>query len=160
MKPKIRYSFPGRVYELLLTDDKFLQEVSKIRKVEDSFPRYDQWRDELGFHISFALAGYSPDDIFISVLGRQIILYSHGLEDLTEVEVLEERDEPEQIEKRAKPSIHKGYVSRGIARRSFRTQLYISEEFDLNNIKANMEHGLLHVFVPEVTIEERKITIS
>lgn len=157
MKPKIRYSFPGRIYDLLLTDDKFLQEVSKIKKVENSFPRYDQWKDEGGFHISFALAGYSPEDIDLTIVGRQIILSSRGLEDFTPAEVIED---PEGETKPAKTSVHKGYVSRGIARRSFKTHLYISEEFDLSNVKAKMEHGLLHIFVPETTIEEVKIEIN
>lgn len=161
MKPKIRYSFPGRIYDLLLTDDKFLQEVSKIKKVENSFPRYDQWKDESGFHVSFALAGYSPSDISVSVLGRQIVLAANGLEDITEAEIIEpEESGDDSYDKKAKTSVHKGYVSRGIARRSFKTHLYISEEFDLDNVQAKMEHGLLHIFVPETTIEERKIEVK
>jgi HSP20 family molecular chaperone IbpA len=166
MKPKIRYSFPGRIYDLLLTDDKFLQEVSKLKKIENSFPRYDQWKDESGFHISFALAGYSQENLSITVQGRQILLSANGLEDITKAEVIPE-DKPEDVDvdsdtydKQVRTSVHKGYVSRGIARRSFRTQLYISEEFNLNGIKAKMEHGLLHIFVPETTIEERKVEIN
>lgn len=157
MKPKIRYSFPGRIYDLLLTDDKFLQEVSKIKKIENSFPRYDQWKDEAGFHISFALAGYSPEDIDLTVSGRQIILSSSGLEEFTTAEVIEE---PDGEAKKVRTSVHKGYVSRGIARRRFKTHLYISEEFNLTEVKAKMEHGLLHIFVPESTIEEVKIEIN
>lgn len=163
MKPKIRYSFPGRIYELLLTDDKFLQEVSRLKKIENSFPRYDQWKDESGFHISFALAGYSQEDVSITVSGRQILLSANGLEDITKAEVIQEEvssPDDETYDKKVRTSVHKGYVSRGIARRSFRTHLYISEEFDLNGIKAKMEHGLLHIFVPEITIEERKIEIN
>jgi HSP20 family molecular chaperone IbpA len=165
MKPKIRYSFPGRIYDLLLTDDKFLQEVSKLKKIENSFPRYDQWKDESGFHISFALAGYSQEDVSITIHGRQILLSADGLEDITKAELiledkpLEEGDD-DTYDKKVRTSVHKGYVSRGIARRSFRTHLYISEEFDLNGAKAKMEHGLLHIFVPEITIEERKIEIN
>lgn len=159
MKQKIRYSFPGRIYELLFGDDKFLQEVSKIKKIENSFPRYDQWRDEAGFHISFALAGYSDEDISIVIRGQQLLISAAGLDDIIETEVINLDDE-EVVTKNAKPSVHKGMVSRGIARRSFRTNLYISEEFDLTNIIAKMEHGLLHIFAPEKIVEDVSVKIN
>ena len=196
MKNKIRYSFPGRIYELLLTDDKFLQEISKLRKIENPFPRYDQWKDEDGFHISFALAGYAPEDISIVVRGRQISLAANGLQSISTPDgpifVQEEVEHPEKepiwtvseeqlnnilpaltkaIEnegaedsgpslKPPKVSVHKGYVSRGIARRSFKTNLYVSEEFDLSAIKATMAHGLLNIFVPERSLEDIHIKIN
>lgn len=162
MKNKIRYSFPGRIYDLLLTDNKFLHEVSKIRTTEMSFPRYDQWRDEHGFHVSFALAGYSPSDLSLSVMGRQISLSSDGLMKITSVESVGSEEEGDTEDKVLQTSVHKGYVGRGIARRSFKTQLYISEEFNLDCIEAKMEHGLLHIFVPELTtkLEEIKVEIN
>lgn len=158
MKIKSRYSYPGRIHDLLLTDDKFLTEVSKIKKIESSFPRYDQWKDDSGFHVSFALAGYSPEDIDLYVKGRQIFLSAEGLKDIIPSEKTMEDDS--EAPKVAKTSVHKGFISRGIARRSFKTQLYISEEFNLEGIKADMKHGLLHIFIPEKIIKDRKIEIS
>ncbi len=195
MKNKIRYSFPGRIYDLLLTDDKFLQEISKLRKIENPFPRYDQWKDESGFHVSFALAGYAPEDISIVVKGRQIFLSANGLQsisnqegDLIETAKIEHGGDEDGTllselvginllndglssskivsdlnslpEKFAKVSVHKGYVSRGIARRSFKTNLYVSEEFDLSAVKARMEHGLLNISVPEKSLEDIHIKIN
>ena len=166
MKQKIRYSFPGRIYELLLADDKFLHEVAKIKKIENSFPRYDQWRDEAGFHISFALAGYSDSDISITIRGQQLMLSADGLDDIVEAEIInpsiisELSIGDEDSIKNAKTSVHKGVVNRGIARRSFRTNLYVSEEFDLTNIVAKMEHGLLHIFAPEKNVEDVKVEIN
>lgn len=279
MKNKNRYSFPGKIMDLLLTDDRFLQDIYKIKKIETSFPRYDQWRTEEGFHMSFALAGYSYDDIILKIAGRQLMISSDGLLEVTDTEnslsdenslkkIIEKEfmtsadkldfgklvseatvDEIVKIENEVNPtkivgtdgkvkrldaldldpdktafvfdkdrlekdtlffhmpvnltidefliyktdyitgnhditlkiddfsrynkikeklhsdykkqaSVHKGYVSRGIARRSFKVSFYISEEFDLGKVKANMEHGLLHVFIPEQKVEEYVVKIN
>lgn len=166
MVNKKRYSFSGRIYELLLSDEKFVTEISKLRKVENTFPKYDQWKDSAGFHISFALAGYTPDDITVKVYGRQIFIESSGLDRITDVESIEvdlkekPLDEEQSANKNAKTSLSKGYIARGIARRSFKTNLFISEEFDLSSVKVNMQHGLLHICVPEVVVEERNIKIN
>lgn len=206
LKTKNRYSFPGRILELIMSDDKYLQEILKIKKVENSFPRYDQWKDDAGLHFSFALAGFAPEHINISVTsGGMLSVSAEGLSDITETEasnmpraisqvpklktdwpltmdsdvadmsklfieedassmteeqLLEAVSTILSLNKDAKTSVHKGSVSRGIARRSFKTTLYISEEFDITKAKSNMAHGLLNIFIPEVSVKEIKIVIN
>lgn len=163
MKNRTRYAFPGRIYDLLLSDDKFLNDVSKLRKVDNSFPKYDHWKDDAGFHITYALAGYTPDDISIFVRGRQIFIESGGIE-ISESEIqneVETGNGAEEVDvKNAKIAINKGMIIRGIARRSFKTNLFVSEDFDLSKIKASMEHGLLSIFAPNVSIDEIKVDIN
>jgi HSP20 family molecular chaperone IbpA len=158
IKAKSRYSFPGRIYELLLSDEKYVNDVSKLKKVENSFPKYDQWKDDNGFNMSFALAGYTPEDLKITVKGRQLFIESEGIE-LFDADI-EQKPSSDMEEIKKQVAINKGFIARGIARRSFKTNLFISEEFDLSCIKANMEHGLLSIFVPSITIEEKKIEIN
>ena len=69
MKPsnKKRYSVPAKLIELMFVDDNFFSEVSKLKKAATSgrFPKTDQWADDEGFNMFFALAGYSLEDITI-----------------------------------------------------------------------------------------------
>ena len=59
-----RATIPQRVIDLLFSDDGFYNEVVASKKVVvNKYPRSDQWVDESGLNISFALAGYSGSDI-------------------------------------------------------------------------------------------------
>lgn len=156
-EPKKRYSIPARIIELLYTDDTFFNEVTKMKKVNVSnFPKSDEWRDEKGFNISFALAGYSAEDVEIETEHNILIVRGFGLDSLnpaitephSDSEVKPE-DSFDEYARETKPRIHIGSISRGIARRKFCIKHLISEEFDITNTVAKMEHGLLHVFIPE-----------
>ena len=112
-----RLSFPGKVLFKLLNDDQFYRDVMKSNRISiNNFPKYDQWTDDDGFYIEFALAGFSKDDVNVSHDGNVIYIDS-GV------------DEPSSSKPSSKPSslgIKKGVISRGIARRSFKTSFFIS----------------------------------
>jgi HSP20 family molecular chaperone IbpA len=148
MKTNNIAAIPARIYELLLTDDEFLREIQKLKKVNSSnFPKHDQWCDEGGLHFSFALAGYGPEDIKINVNHNILAISSVGIK--TEEPVEEEKDpySKEFVESR-KQKINKGFIVRGIARRKFDVKYFVSDRFDLSRTTSSMFHGLLTVDIP------------
>ena len=161
---KIRFSIPARILELLYTDDSFFNEVLKIKKTGTvgKFPKSDEWRDEDGFNLSFALAGYSPEDVLVEVEENVLVVRGIGLDsiDPTISEILEPDDTFQGYSnKESRPRIHIGTISRGIARRKFCTKYLISEEFDIESAEALMEHGLLHIFIPNKQALKHKVIV-
>lgn len=171
MKPmnNNRVSIPGRIFDLLWNDDEFFREVTSSKKVSSSgkFPRCDQWCDDDGFHMAFALAGYSPSDVSVSVINNELLINGMGSKMASVDEGCEEDlaalgdDYPQ---KTPKPIVQKGMIVRGIARRKFKVKYFINPLFDLSNTQAFMRNGLLEVMVPKksesltclnVEIEER-----
>ena len=75
-----RISVPGRIFDLLWTDDEFYREVGGNKKVTSAgkFPRCDQWCDDDGFHMAFALAGYSPVDVSVTADGSLLCINGSG----------------------------------------------------------------------------------
>ena len=152
---KKRYSVPSKIIELLYTDDSFFNEVSKSKKAASGsrFPRSDEWISEDGFNMSFALAGYSAEDVSIFSGRDTIIVESMGIDSIEykmpQFETASTSDEGiEHLMKERKPRIHVGAISRGIARRKFRVSFSIDSDFDVDNAKATMENGLLHILIP------------
>lgn len=152
---KKRYSIPAKILELLYTNDQFFNEVTKLNKASNipNFPRTDEWRDDSGFNISFALAGYAPEDISVEVEGNILTVKGNGLDSIANQSTpVEESDASKEYSeyssKEGRPRIHIGSISRGIARRKFSVKLLISEEFDADFANANMQHGLLHIVIP------------
>lgn len=161
---KKRYSIPARILELLYTDDSFFNEVVKMKKVNVSnFPKSDEWRDEKGFNISFALAGYSAEDVEVEVESNVLIVRGFGMDSISpispeiESDMEISHDSLEDYIRESKPRIHIGSISRGIARRKFCVKHLISEEFEISNVIAKMEYGLLHIFIPEKEVFNQKI---
>lgn len=146
-KEKNRYSVPEPLIAPLFYNDEYFRNVSKIKKLQSGFPREDQWRDNQGFHMSFALAGYSKDDVEIEVSSNTIAISGISI------------DGELPVETDKSTSISKGKIIRGIARRSFNVKYVISEEFDPYLAKATMKHGLLHIVVPKKDIKTEKIVI-
>lgn len=155
---KKRYSVPAKLIELLFTDDSFLNEVIKTKKTlaEKRFPRMDQWAGNGGFNMKFALAGYSPDNVKVIVEGNTIHVRSDGLENERYVppSPSSEDDAFKEYNKDPNSEVYMGYVSRGIARRSFEIGYVISEEFDVSKTEAHMQDGLLHIFIPNSNVED------
>jgi HSP20 family molecular chaperone IbpA len=157
-----RVSIPGRIIDLLLSDDEFYREVSSLKKASASgrFPKCDQWCDDTGFHMAFALAGYSPDDIDILSKDCTLMVNSKKFNsidiapDVNTADIAE--DSEEYPVKQAKVQIQQGIIVRGIARRSFRTKIFVRSEFDLTKTQATMKHGLLEITVPRRTDEYLK----
>lgn len=161
---KNRFSIPARILELLYTDDAFFNEVTKLKKaggVVGKFPRSDEWRDENGFNLSFALAGYSPEDVLIEVESDNVLVVKGIGLDSIEVPVAESAEPNPDVfqnyNKEMRPRIHIGSISRGIARRKFCTKYLISEEFDVNHAEATMEYGLLHIFIPNRPVNKQRL---
>lgn len=137
-----RLTIPGKIIDLLFNDTEFFREVLRVKKADSgSFPRYDQWFDEEGLHMQFALAGYSASDISIDINkdSRELTIQSQGLEPPPPAKI--ELGEP------AKNEMQAGILSRGIARRKFRTKFFLSPSLNLNNINAAMVNGLLNVVI-------------
>lgn len=152
-----RVSISGRIIDLLWMDDEFYREVSALKKASSSnkFPRTDQWCDGEGFHMAFALAGYSVGDISIDFAGNQMIISGNGSKmngeasepsDVGSESIKNIDDEYPQRGKNKQ--IQQGIIVRGIARRSFRSKYYISPNFDLSSAHATMKDGLLEVVIP------------
>lgn len=160
-----RVSIPARVLDLLWTDDEFFREVSSNKKVSSSgkFPRCDQWCDEGGFHMAFALAGYSPADVALAVRGSEIFITGSGnkleaTDGLSELNSANS-DTEEYPAKAPNIIVQKGMIVRGIARRNFNTKFYINPTFDVSKVSATMKDGLLELTVPRKQ-EEAPQTIN
>lgn len=160
---KKRYSVPAKLVEGLFTDDGFFTEVIKLKK-SSTFPKMDEWVDEAGFNMNFALAGYSPQDIEIKMNGNVIEIRSQKLEDERYIAPEPPKeDSPDLLQEYSKDvntKIHKGYIIRGIARRGFDVKYLVSEEFNVAQAQAFMEHGLLHILIPNQNpVELNKTTV-
>ena len=149
-----RVSISGRIIDLLWMDDEFYREVSSLKKASASnkFPRTDQWCDSEGFHMAFALAGYSIEDIDVLFSGSELIISGSGsrmsTEDSANNQTLKDSQLEEYPQRGKNKQIQQGIIVRGIARRSFKAKYYINPRFDLELARASMENGLLEVVIP------------
>lgn len=171
-----RVSIPGKLIQLLLNDADFFQQVSALKKASSSgsFPKYDQWCDEFGFHMEFALAGYAKKDLEVLCLGQEIVIRSlrNDSQKPPQADIAELDgptylfDSPQQdgdfetfagrettviTRKPNAPKINHGAIVRGIARRNFTVSFLIGQEFDASATKAIVQDGLLHLMVPTKT---------
>lgn len=160
-----RVSVPGRVFDLLWTDDEFFRDITGSKKVTSSgkFPRCDQWCDEKGFHMAFALAGYSASDVCLTIEGNVLSLTGVGNK-LDESSLDNANGKPDEYPaKTPSPGVQQGIIVRGIARRNFKTKYFIHPSFNLSMATASMKDGLLEFFVPrgeatkpvEINIKEK-----
>jgi HSP20 family molecular chaperone IbpA len=148
MKFKKRYSIPANLVEQMFLDENFFEKVSKIKSISN-FPRMDQWASDQGFNMSFALAGYSEEDVTISAYRNIIRIQSEKVEDdKYSPPVPKDDDAFIEYSKEGKAAVMSGHIFRGIARRSFDRSYLISEEFDASRAMAHMENGLLHILIP------------
>jgi len=158
-----RVSVPGKIVKMLLSDDQFYREVASSKKISlQNFPKYDQWTDELGFNMEFALAGFSKDDVSVEVFGNILTISSvrveHPPDDVRDFN--DNVGEDDDVEE-PKVRINRGIIVRGIARRSFVTDFLISPEFNLDSITATMGDGLLKITIPKLDlVEPRTIVVS
>jgi HSP20 family molecular chaperone IbpA len=150
-----RFSLPGRIVDLLYCDDEFYRYVTKNKKAKETvFPKYNTYRNEGGFHMVFALAGYSSNDVNIESFGDELIISSPGVQDAEQASFTE--DSPDN----AKSSVQHGYIVRGIARRRFAAKFQISNLFDITQAGAVMKDGELHITIPECDGERRTVEIN
>ncbi|MDI6623332.1 MAG: Hsp20 family protein [Brevundimonas sp.] len=111
------------------------------RAAADSYPPYNV--EQLGEHsvrISLAVAGFGPDDLTVTLEGRQLTIAG-------------KREETGKAEPQA-------FLHRGIAGRGFVRSFVLADGLEVD--QARLEHGLLHVELsrPEGLPATRRIPIT
>lgn len=149
-----RFSLPGRIVDLLYSDNEFYRYVTKNKKAKETvFPKYNTFRSAEGFNMVFALAGYSSEDVNIEFFGNELVISSSGAQEDSPDSFA---DSPEN----AKSSVQRGYIVRGIAKRKFTTKFQISNEFDITQARAQMKDGELRITIPEGDGQPRVVKIN
>lgn len=93
------------------------------RAAADSYPPYNvEQRGDHAVRISLAVAGFGPDDLTVTLEGRQLVVTG--------------RREPSE-------SGDKAFLHRGIAGRGFVRSFVLADGLEVEG--ARLEHGLLHV---------------
>lgn len=93
------------------------------RAAADSYPPYNvEQRGERAVRISLAVAGFGPDDLAITLEGRQLTIAG--------------KREPSEAADQA-------FLHRGIAGRGFVRSFVLADGLEVD--EARLEHGLLHV---------------
>ena len=105
----------------------------------ESYPPYNV--EQIGEHavrISLAVAGFAPDDLAITIEGRQLTIAG----------------------KRESASPDQAFLHRGIAARGFVRNFVLADGLEIAG--ARLEHGLLHVDLirPEQERDVRRIPIT
>ena len=111
------------------------------RAAADSYPPYNvEQRGERSVRISLAVAGFGPDDLMITLEGRQLTIAG------------KREPAPEQADQ--------AFLHRGIAGRGFVRSFVLADGLDVD--AAQLEHGLLHVDMsrPEDMPAVRRIPIT
>ena len=132
----------------LLFDSPFLLGFDHTRALIDraakaaaeSYPPYNvEQTSEAGVRITLAAAGFTPDELAVTVEGRQLT-------------VAGKRDEANRGEQ--------AFLHRGIAARGFVRSFVLADGLEIAGAK--LEHGLLHVDLirPETERSVRRIPIS
>lgn len=126
--------------------DGLLFDVFGGKNSSSSFPKYDIIKQEDGSaQIQFALAGYSKDDVDVSVKGNILTISSKGL------------NKDSSVCYNHRGSDHLMYI----AKRAFTINFEISKNHEVKS--ASMEHGMLTVFVDSIVPEAdlvKKISVN
>jgi HSP20 family molecular chaperone IbpA len=97
------------------------------RAASESYPPYNvEETGECAQRISLAVAGFSPDDLSVTVEDNQLVVSGR-------------HDEPAAPGK----DVDKAYLHRGIAARAFLRTFVLADGMDVTG--ASVEHGLLHI---------------
>ena len=110
------------------------------RAAADSYPPYNvEQRGPQSVRISLAVAGFGPDDLTITLEGRQLTIA--GKREATE-------------------TADQAFLHRGIAGRGFVRSFVLADGLEVD--EARLEHGLLHVDMsrPEDLATVRRIPIT
>jgi len=110
------------------------------RAAADSYPPYNvEQRGPQAVRISLAVAGFGPDDLAITLEGRQLTIA--GKREATE-------------------TADQAFLHRGIAGRGFVRSFVLADGLEVD--EARLEHGLLHVDMsrPEDLATVRRIPIT
>ena len=133
----------AKIIESLFLDDEFFSHVSSYKKINSGrYPKTDQWCDDTGFNLAFALAGFSIDDIEIYYEERTLWICTK--------------------KKEGDKNPETGFIHRGIAKRSFKKGYFLDSNLNINEIKSKMKNGLLTINIPflEKSFEKVKVEIN
>ena len=98
-----------------------------------SYPPYNiEKTGENAYQLSVAVAGFSPDELTITVQDRTLIVKGES--------AIEEGE--------------RTYLHRGIAARAFERRFDLADEIQIGDAK--LEHGMLHVALERVVPDEKK----
>jgi len=123
----------------LLGFDDIRAQIDRLARASETYPPYNvEQRGERGVRITLAVAGFAPDDLQITVEGRQLTIAG--------------RREPGAADS--------AYLHRGIAARGFNRAFVLADGLEVEG--ATLEHGLLHVDLarPESAATVRRIPIQ
>jgi HSP20 family molecular chaperone IbpA len=112
------------------------------RAASEAYPPYNvEQRGEAAVRITLAVAGFAPDDLSITLEGRQLTISG-------------KRDGGD------KGGAENAYLHRGIAARGFLRTFVLADGLEVE--EASLEHGLLHVDLkrPEQVAQVRRIPIT
>jgi len=87
----------------------------------------DIYYDDTGLHFEIACTGLTKKDIDLEIDG-----------DLLKVSYKKSEEEID----------YSGYIYKGLSKKSFNLGYKIAAKFELENLDAKMENGLLHIFIP------------
>jgi molecular chaperone IbpA len=98
-----------------------------------SYPPYNiEKTGENAYQLSMAVAGFSPDELTMTVQDRTLIVRG----------------------KAGSPEGERSYLHRGIATRAFERRFDLADDIQVG--EAKLEHGMLHVALERVIPEEKK----
>ncbi len=111
----------------------------------ETYPPYNVEQIDDRVRITLAVAGFSPDQLHVTVENRQLIVAG--------------RREPDGEKPNSPPTEAKGYLHRGIAARGFMRTFVLADGMEVDG--AELEHGLLHIDVvrPEPEAKVKRIPI-
>ncbi|NVJ98954.1 MAG: Hsp20 family protein [Alphaproteobacteria bacterium] len=115
--------------------EELLDNVSK--NSGEGYPPYNiEHTGDHAIRITLAVAGFSKDDLNISLEANQLIIRGKQTDD----------------------SAEKAYLHRGIAARQFVRKFVLADGMEVED--ASMEHGLLHIDLVRPTLQETIRTID
>ncbi|MFW2342110.1 Hsp20 family protein [Brevundimonas sp.] len=116
------------------------------RAASEAYPPYNvEQRGDAAVRITLAVAGFAPDDLSITLEGRQLTISG-------------KRDGADKGG--AGSGAENAYLHRGIAARGFLRTFVLADGLEVED--ASLEHGLLHVDMrrPEQVAQTRRIPIT
>jgi HSP20 family molecular chaperone IbpA len=122
---------------LLLGFDHFERALDRVSKVSsDGYPPYNiEQRGENALRITLAVAGFSMQDLAITIEDNQLVIRGRQADDTQRV-----------------------YLHRGIAARQFQRSFVLAEGIEVSD--AWLDNGLLHVDLVRPEIESRVRTVE
>lgn len=122
---------------LLLGFDEFERIINRVAKSSEGYPPYNiEQIGESGLRITLAVAGFSEEDLSVSIEENQLIIRGRGAAD----------------------DSGKVFLHRGIAARQFQRSFVLAEGIEVRG--ATQDMGLLHIDLERIMPERKVRTIA